>query len=350
MVAVIKAWAYILATLLGGCVSLPENGPLVGNIQLKDITWKDTVAKSVWIDTDAACSGKTLILDPDDCWAILYAIKSPYLDILGISSVHGNTTSSTAIKSIQDVFSNTNTSGGSPVELIAHKGANKKYSQISDKKLNEAVMALAQKLTHEKVTIIALGPLTNIALLIDWRPELVANIESIVVVGGQRTTGPLRPIGSILGFRDLNIRKDLEAFKRVLDADIPITLLPFEIAQKLTISPSDLKYLASSDMGARWVAKRSRRWGFFWRLTTDVRGFHPFDLMAVSFTADPSQFNCKPAVGNLIKSHGFSRRVELLVKLKETGNIEYCLDVKKGFKANVLNTLTRQEVTRNLLP
>ena len=48
-----------------------------------------TLARRVWVDTDAACgAGRTT--DPDDCYAILLLARSPGIELVGISTVAGN--------------------------------------------------------------------------------------------------------------------------------------------------------------------------------------------------------------------------------------------------------------------
>ena len=299
------------------------------------------VVTSVWIDSDAACSGKRLLLDPDDCWALLYALKSPNLKIKGISSVRGNSSSSTALKSINDVISEVNAESDETVAITAHAGAEEKYKNIYDHEPNAAVKALAARLEAERLTIIAIGPLTNIAVLLAWQPHLASKIDRIIVVAGQRQAGLLKPDGSLFGFQDLNVRKDMDAFQRVLESELPITLLPFELAQKMTLERSDLKHVSRYSAGARWISKRSRVWDFFWRLTTKINGFHPYDLLAVSFAADPSQFHCEDAVGKLVPLAVFAKKKELRIKIERTGNIEYCIDLDKNLKPKILDILTR---------
>lgn len=334
---------YISLALIGGCTTLPQTQ--VGFSTKINTADERTIhaGKSVWIDTDAACSGKRLLLDPDDCWAILYALKSRNLNVRGISSVRGNSSSATALKSIQDVISNVNAESEFLVDLTPLKGADEKYVKSTEQEPNEAVRALAHMLESERLTIIAIGPLTNIAALLDWRPELASNIDRIVAVAGQRQSGLLRPKGSLFGFKDLNVRKDMDAFQRVLDAELAMTLLPFEIAQKMTLERPDLKRLAHNSAGARWIATRSRLWDFAWRLTTKVNGFHPYDLLAVAFIADPTQFHCEAASGELVSKESTPKKRELIMQTSKMGRIEYCTNLEKNLKPNVLEILSRRE-------
>ncbi|MGH3548862.1 MAG: nucleoside hydrolase [Pseudonocardiaceae bacterium] len=87
------------------------------------------------------------------------------------------------------------------------------------------------------VTLVAIGPLTNIALLLAVHPELKPRIGRIVIMGGN--------IGG--SSAEFNIDSDPEAARRVLvEEDVPTTLVPLNVTQQATVDDAWLAELAEA--------------------------------------------------------------------------------------------------------
>ncbi|HET9116545.1 MAG TPA: nucleoside hydrolase [Pseudonocardiaceae bacterium] len=87
------------------------------------------------------------------------------------------------------------------------------------------------------VTLVAIGPLTNIALLLAVHPEVKPSIERIVTMGGDLS-------GSEMEF---NISSDPEAARRVLvEEDVPVTLVPVDLTRRATVDGIWLSELAAA--------------------------------------------------------------------------------------------------------
>ena len=106
--------------------------------------------------------------------------------------------------------------------------------------VSNGVEDLAGKLAEQKHTIFSIGPLTNIAKLLDKFPKEAKNIERLIIMGCEISEGRL----------EHNIRYDSGAAQSVLDSDIPITVVPGDLCQKYCADPLELeKQLAKSSMG-----------------------------------------------------------------------------------------------------
>jgi hypothetical protein len=97
------------------------------------------------------------------------------------------------------------------------------------------------------LTILALGPVTNIATVLRKHPDLGARITRVIAVAGRRpgqrfTTGTSNPNGH----RDFNFELDPEGFQVLLDSKVEIVLAPFEISSKIWLTAEDLDRLAAS--------------------------------------------------------------------------------------------------------
>lgn len=299
-------------------------------------------AETVWIDTDPAC-GISRTTDVDDCWALHAAIRSPVLKIRGISTIFGNSDGAATYKKTKEIAlrsNNTNT------PLNIYRGADHKLERQYPLS-TEASTALAQTLLKEKITIIALGPVTNIATLLLTRPELTDQIDRIIAVAGKRTReglGFYPGDTSLLHLHDFNFRKDVKAFDVILNSEIPIVLIPYEVASKVTVLPSDLEQLKSNGNISHWLAEFSQQWMSFWKDDLNVDGFFPFDSMAVAYAINRKPFHCEklPATIDRRRSLFVGSRDDLLVShdIKNGRLVTYCHNIDLGFKAIMMSELT----------
>lgn len=253
-------------------------------------------AARLWIDTDAAC-GATPRTDPDDCLAIVW-LASRGFNIVGISTSFGNaegpvveqTTRSLAVKmagyGMPDIPVWTGLAAPQPVGTAATAPG------VSD--LREALEA-------GPLTILALGPLTNIAAALDGRPDLKPNLSRIIAVMGHRPGHLFHPAegdgaGALFGhgpiFRDLNFSMDPDAAKRVLALDLPLVLVPYDAARSVMITGADLDRLSSQGAVFNNLSQSARAWLAFWNDDIGLPGFYPFDWVAAAQIANPRLFGC----------------------------------------------------------
>lgn len=288
------------------------------------------VPTPVWIDTDAAC-GQAETADADDCWALLLALSSPELAIHGISTVFGNVDEGTAFAVTRMVLDRWSESGGAGLPAV-YRGAQRAGGGTA----RPAIQALAMALEQDQLTILAMGPLTNVAAVLALRPDLAHKIERIVAVAGTRPNQRRLFPGTseLLHFHDLNFIKDPAAFEAILSSGVALSLLPFEAAQKVTITPADLSFLSSSGGGSQWLAMVSRDWMRFWLDHLGTDGFHPFDSLAVGYVIDREDFVCEPIPARVEKKRSlFVTRdaLEVSHNLEQSTSVTYCSDVNPSF-------------------
>ena len=98
-----------------------------------------------------------------------------------------------------------------------------------------AVEAMRQEIesTSALTTIVAIGPMTNIALLIKMYPHLKEKIEEVVFMGGSMNRGNRTVMA------EFNAATDPEALKIVIDSGLKIVMLPLDIGLKALIYPED---------------------------------------------------------------------------------------------------------------
>jgi purine nucleosidase len=81
------------------------------------------------------------------------------------------------------------------------------------------------------LTLVPVGPLTNVATALQRAPDLVAGLDEIVLMGGATTGGNATPAA------EFNILVDPEAAQIVLDCGVPVTLVPLEVTHQALATP-----------------------------------------------------------------------------------------------------------------
>lgn len=89
-----------------------------------------------------------------------------------------------------------------------------------------------------EVTICALAPLTNLAIALEYDPDVARNIRDVIIMGGA-----LDVPGNVSPFAEANIVNDPEAADRVFGADWPVTMVGLDITTTVRCTPSDFEDL-----------------------------------------------------------------------------------------------------------
>lgn len=199
-------------------------------------------------------------------------------------------------------------------------------SKDSDKSAVE-LMADILRDAKEKVTILALGPLTNVALLIKAYPQYLHKIERISLMGGGICHGNITP------YAEFNIYVDPEAAQIVFSSGLPIVMCGLDVTEQVEILKEDYEYLRKHSDAGRVFAelmdfyiKGSPAFG--------ATGCVMHDPCAMAYLIDESLFEGKQArvhvdlVGETrgrtvadYKSHEANTFVILKAKSNEVANV-----------------------------
>ena len=191
------------------------------------------------------------------------------------------------------------------------------------------LMAKTLRESEEKITIVATGPLTNVASLLLAYPELKGKIEAISFMGGGIRFGNWTPAA------EFNILVDPEAAKIVTESGLPLIMSGLDVTEQALMLPADFDRIRSlggqiSQIVADWLE-------FFY-------GFHK----NLGYEGAPMHDPC--AVASLIRPDLFETQ-ELCVEVETCG--EYCRGTTVGHSrkpANVrVNMGIRREAFADLL-
>ena len=273
----------------------------------------------VWIDCDPGI---------DDAFALVLAGHSDELEVLGVSTVAGNasvaTTTRNGLKllwaagkkdvplvsgSAEWLFRDTRGPGAFYDEpendpkfvqpFDVDKEVNVRFEKAGVKKVDRnAVQFMFERIMEQqkrRVTIVAVGPLTNVALLLKCYPEVRPAIKSVVVMGGAVGRGNVNPSA------ESNVWHDPHALQLILQTGVPLVLVPLDLTEQMPFSKE--ARAALTDIGTRFA-------NLMLSLVDVHQSNHPegqpfmHDACAVAFaidahraTRDPrykSIFKCKP--------------------------------------------------------
>ncbi|WP_209426167.1 nucleoside hydrolase [Pararhodobacter sp. SW119] len=202
------------------------------------------MARKIIIDTDPG---------QDDAVAILLALASPELDLLGITCVAGNVPLPLTSRNARivcelaerpevKVFAGCDRPMKRQLVTAEHVHGKTGLDGIDlpdpamPLQTTHAVDFLIETLRREpvgSVTLVPIGPLTNIATAMARAPDIVPRIERIVLMGGAYFE-----VGNITPAAEFNIFVDPEAAAIVFAAGVPITMIPLDVThQALTTRP-----------------------------------------------------------------------------------------------------------------
>lgn len=305
--------------------------------------------KRVWIDTDLSVGMKRHkregYCDVDDGFAVLQLMKTENIEICGISAVFGNTVIENAYN-LSQYMSREFAENKIPV----YKGAGEPVN-LANVLTNDAVEALAEALRKQTMTIMAIGPATNIGLLLLKYPKLKEQINEVVLVAGRRKPTDYFKIGNQGNHaQDLNFDLDNDAFRVMFELGIPVTLCPFEISNKIWITQTDLDKLRSSaDQGNIWLAEESQVWLQQW-LDQGADGFNPFDVLASHYIISPEdiiseELNARLEIHLDDTVGGNNKEVFKQYLLCDTNPgfpVKYCYDVVADYRLRLFQSFLGQ--------
>lgn len=206
-----------------------------------------------------------LILDcdpgHDDALAIILAAKNPALKLIGITTVSGNGGISKVTFNARRIATLVNLdlpiaegSGKSILGAVeeatdihgesALDGAELPEPKVELSNLHAVdLMAKLLRESAEQVTIVATGPLTNVALFLKMYPALKGKVKEIVFMGGSATRGNRTP------YAEFNIWMDPEAADVVLRSGLPLTMCGLDVTHQALVTKEIFARLESMGTG-----------------------------------------------------------------------------------------------------
>ncbi|TDC90667.1 nucleoside hydrolase [Nonomuraea deserti] len=141
-----------------------------------------------------------------------------------------------------------------------------------------------------EITLVAVGPLTNLALAVRREPRVVEWARDLVIMGGSFTRGNHNPAA------EFNMLADPEAAAIVFDAGWTVTMMGLDVTLSAVVTSGVLDRMRPLGRLGRDLLVPAAR---FYGVVTADGGPAIHDACAVAYVLDPSLFTCVPAVVNV---------------------------------------------------
>ena len=260
-------------------------------------------ARKVIIDTDPGI---------DDAMALLFIEASPALDLVAVTTVFGNADIETTTRNalyLKDRFG---------LKAPVFKGASKPLTRprnpsptfvhgengLGDVELTglvpgepeakpayQAIIDLARE-TPGEITLVAVGPLTNLALALKADPEVATLLKAVVIMGGAFAVAG-KP-GNVTPVAEANIWNDPEAADLVFTAPWFVTAVSLDVTTQVVMTPAYMDALeAKAGPAGAFLNAISKPYAAFYGGRDGIVGCCVHDAAAVAYVIDPSLFEVR---------------------------------------------------------
>ena len=256
-----------------------------------------TIKQKIIIDTDPGI---------DDTMAIFFALNSPELDLLGLTTVYGNTSIDqgtinalrileTSLREDIPVFAG----AAKPLEgeytgkgefVHGHDGqGNTNLDSPNTKAESQSAVEFLEKTIKEnpgEIILVPIGPLTNIAELLIKNPKIAKDIKEIILMGGNALSQ-----GNASPAAEANIKNDPEAADIVFSADCEISMVGLDVTNQVFMDKEHIDKIVNFDSPQTKHLKKI--FPFYVDFLTkffDKEGMPTHDSSAIAYLIDRSLF------------------------------------------------------------
>lgn len=253
--------------------------------------------RKVIIDTDPGT---------DDALAIFLALNSPELEVEAITAVPGNVV---AQQSLENALKLVSVAGRCDIPVAAgaqHPLNQKTYTatywhgkngladielpaskcKVDPRFAADLIIELVHKYPHQ-ITLIPVGPLTNIALAVSKDPSIVGLVKDIVIMGGSLNGG------NVDGAAEANIFGDPEAAQIVFNAGWMVTMVGSDVGERTLMTRKHLTELEAGHGPQNDVVTKISRFYIERSEKNGWPGAAMYDPLAVSVVIDPTLVTLK---------------------------------------------------------
>lgn len=255
-------------------------------------------------------SPQKIIIDTDpgidDSMAIFFALSSPELEVIGLTTVFGNVhvdLAATNALRLLEIAGRTDipVAKGAADSLVGDYKNPPAFIHGDDGQGNvnlppptsaPIAQSSAQFIVEQimaapgEVTLVPIGPLTNIALALRLEPRIAHNVKQVVLMGGNALVS-----GNSTPAAEANIYDDPEAADVVFGAEWPVTMVGLDVTTKAMMSDAQLQsYGRSSNPMAQHIARIYPIYYQFSQKTNKLDGLFVHDSTAIAYLLLPDAF------------------------------------------------------------
>lgn len=272
------------------------------------------MARKIIIDTDPGV---------DDAMAIFFALQSPELDVIGLTTIFGNVHTDLATTNALRLLE----IAGRP-DIPVAKGAdnplagpfegpvpfvhgddgqgNINLPPPAGRPIDQTAAAfIIERVMSQpgEVTLVPIGPLTNIGLALRLEPRIAENVREVVLMGGN-AIGP----GNATPAAEANIHNDPEAADIVFAAPWQVTMVGLDVTHTVNMTGADIEaYRQIGTPMAEHVYRILPHYRRYFESTYGTDGIYVHDSSAIAYLIDPSLFKVERWPIRVETNHGISR-------------------------------------------
>ena len=202
---------------------------------------------------------------------------------------------------------------------------------------NHAVIELFQTLMRqeEPITVVTLGPLTNIGLLLRMYPQCKTKINEIIMMGGSLGRGNTGVLS------EFNFAVDPEAAKIIFESGLPLALAPLDVGLKVAVLPEDSEKIQQMGKTGDMLYHLFKNY----RSGSFATGLNMFDSCAMAYLLEPEMYTVKEAYVTIETQGTYTAGasiIDLDGYLGQEPNCRVCVDIdQKKFKNWFLDALSQ---------
>ena len=290
-----------------------------------------------------------LVIDADpgigDALAIGLALRDPGVEVVGLTATAGRVPGPVATRNIQAIIDCLDPSlrprvGHSnapspplppPVSLDGPSGLGEwNVPVVGLHQYHESARLLVQIVRdrpHE-ITLLTLGPLTNVGLACEMAPEFFDLLGGLVCLGGSIEVG-----GDVTAAAEFNVMASVESARRVLTSPMTKTLVPLDVSRRLVMSPDGYRRLRERASG-RLAELLDGLFPFWFRMhheSLGIEGVVLHEVAALAAVTQPRLFARQEMFVDVELAGQLTRGMTVLDrrgKVSSEANIDACVDVE----------------------
>ena len=285
-------------------------------------------------------------LGVDDALAIAMALKAAELDVIGLTVVAGNVSVEQGTRSALQLLELLGREDvpvyvGSEKPLFidrvdavqVHGSTGLGYAELPEPStlpVGRAVDHIIREIQKRpgELIIVAIGPLTNLALAERKSPGILNRARRVVAMGGVLWCG-----GNITDKSEYNIYADPHALNELLQAQINLTLIPLDVTEQLTLTEGEIVAAcqAHGDRWTRFVQKATQSVFEFEQAQGGARKMHLHDPSVPALLIEPSLFAMRAlAIGVETEGASAGSLKVLPEEIEEGMSVDCAVDVDSG--------------------
>ncbi|XP_030938431.1 probable uridine nucleosidase 2 [Quercus lobata] len=289
-----------------------------------------------------AAQPKKIIIDTDpgidDAMAIFVALRSPEVEVIGLTTIYGNVYTTLATRNALHLLevagrtdipvaegSHVSITNGTKLRIAGFvHGAdglgNQNFPPPKGKPIEQSAadfLIEQAKIYPGKVTVVALGPLTNIALAIQRDPAFSKNIGQIVLLGGAFLVN-----GNVNPASEANIFGDPDAADIVFTSGADVVAVGINVTHQVVFTDADREKLSRSDgKFAQYLCKILDVYFSYHHDAYNIKGVYLHDPATMLAAVDPSLMTYTEGVVR-VQTSGITKGLTILYnKQKRFGEV-----------------------------